>query len=142
MIQKTLDIFARSYFILQLKKYFVYVKNHMDNNFLWYNKENFGGGEIFLNLLSLFSGCGGLDLGFKNAGFKIPVANECDKNVFETFKANHSETFLMEDDVRKISKKNIEKIFAGEFTGIIGGPPCQSWSEAGNLRVEFKFVEF
>ena len=87
----------------------------------------------FLNLLSLFSGYGGLDLGFKKAGFKIPVANEFDKNIFETFKANHHETFLIEEDVRKISKKNIEKIFQGEFTGIIGGPPCQSWSEAGNL---------
>jgi len=34
-----------------------------------------------MNLLSLFSGCGGLDLGFKRAGFKIPVANEIDKNI-------------------------------------------------------------
>ena len=86
-----------------------------------------------MNLLSLFSGCGGLDLGFKNAGFKIPVANEFDKNIFETFKFNNSETFLIEEDIRKISKKSIEKIFSGKFTGIIGGPPCQSWSEAGNL---------
>ena len=87
-----------------------------------------------MNLLSLFSGCGGLDLGFKKANFKIPVAVEFDKNIFQTFKANHHETFLIEDDIRKISKKNIEKIFSGEFTGIIGGPPCQSWSEAGTLK--------
>ena len=40
---------------------------------------------------------------------------------------------MIKEDVRKIFKKNIEKIFQGEFTGIIGGPPCQSWSEAGNL---------
>lgn len=87
-----------------------------------------------MNLLSLFSGCGGLDLGFKLAGFKIPIAIEFDKNIFETFKENHKETFLIEEDIRKISKKNIEKIFSGEFTGIIGGPPCQSWSEAGTLK--------
>ena len=64
-----------------------------------------------MNLLSLFSGCGGLDLGFNKAGFKIPVANEFDKNIFETFKANHKETFLIEEDIRKISKKTVEKIF-------------------------------
>ena len=39
-----------------------------------------------MNLLSLFSGCGGLDLGFKKANFKIPVAVEIDKNIFKTFK--------------------------------------------------------
>lgn len=86
-----------------------------------------------MNLLSLFSGCGGLDLGFKRAGFKIPVANEIDKNIWRTFKENHHDTKLIEDDVRKIAKKNIEPFFCGEITGIIGGPPCQSWSEAGNL---------
>ncbi len=86
-----------------------------------------------MNLLSLFSGCGGLDLGFKRAGFKIPVANEIDKNIWQTFKINHPDTYLIEGDVRKISKRNITPFFCGEITGIIGGPPCQSWSEAGNL---------
>jgi len=86
-----------------------------------------------MNLLSLFSGCGGLDLGFKRAGFKIPVANEFDKNIFETFNANHSDTYLIEGDIRKISKNDITPYVENEITGIIGGPPCQSWSEAGNL---------
>ena len=39
-----------------------------------------------MNVLSLFSGCGGLDLGFEKAGFKIPVANEFDPTIFETYK--------------------------------------------------------
>lgn len=86
-----------------------------------------------MKILSLFSGCGGLDLGFKRAGFKIPVANEFDKNIFKTFKENHSDTHLIEADIRKISKNNIESYLTEEITGIIGGPPCQSWSEAGNL---------
>ncbi len=87
-----------------------------------------------MQVISLFSGCGGLDLGFKKAGFEIPVANEFDKTIWATFKANHPTTHLIEEDIRKISKSDIEKFVSGEIDGIIGGPPCQSWSEAGTLR--------
>ena len=45
-----------------------------------------------MNVISLFSGCGGLDLGFEKAGFDVPVANEFDPTIFETFKANHPHT--------------------------------------------------
>ena len=87
-----------------------------------------------MNVISLFSGCGGLDLGFEKAGFAIPVANEFDKTIWETFKVNHPKTHLIEGDIRKIKKDDISQIFSGEVDGIIGGPPCQSWSEAGSLR--------
>ena len=55
-----------------------------------------------MKVISLFSGCGGLDLGFEKAGFEIPVANEFDKNVWETFKVNHPKTRLIEGDIREI----------------------------------------
>ena len=55
-----------------------------------------------MNVISLFSGCGGLDLGFERAGFDIPVANEYDPTIFETFKVNHPRTHLMEDPVVRI----------------------------------------
>ena len=87
-----------------------------------------------MNIISLFSGCGGLDLGFEKAGFNIPVANEFDSKIWATFKANHPKTFLIEGDVRKVTKDDIKKYIDGEVDGIIGGPPCQSWSEAGALR--------
>ena len=87
-----------------------------------------------MNIISLLSGCGGLDLGFERAGFKIPIANEFDKTIWETFKVNHPKTHLIEGDVRKISKKDIQEYVEGEVDGIIGGPPCQSWSEAGSLK--------
>lgn len=87
-----------------------------------------------MNIISLFSGCGGLDLGFERAGFQIPVANEYDPTIFETFKANHPHTHLIEGDIRKVKKDDIARFISGEVTGIIGGPPCQSWSEAGALR--------
>lgn len=87
-----------------------------------------------MNVISLFSGCGGLDLGFEKAGFKIAVANEFDKTIWETFKANHQNTYLIEDDIRNVTKYDIAKYIDGEVDGIIGGPPCQSWSEAGSLK--------
>ncbi len=85
-------------------------------------------------VISLFSGCGGLDLGFEKAGFLIPVANEFDKTIYETFKVNHPKTHLVEGDIRNIKKDDIAKHINGDVDGIIGGPPCQSWSEAGSLR--------
>ena len=83
-----------------------------------------------MKVISLFSGCGGLDLGFEQAGFEIPIANEFDKTIWETFKINHPKTKLIEGDIRNIKESD----FPDEIDGIIGGPPCQSWSEAGTLR--------
>ncbi len=83
-----------------------------------------------MKLISLFSGCGGLDLGFEKAGFEIPVANEFDKTIWATFEANHPDTKLIKGDIRNIKEED----FPDEVDGIIGGPPCQSWSEAGALR--------
>ena len=85
---------------------------------------------MIMKVISLFSGCGGLDLGFEKAGFEIPVANEYDKTIWETFKANHPSTKLIEGDIRKIKAED----FPADVDGIIGGPPCQSCSEAGSLR--------
>lgn len=85
-------------------------------------------------VISLFSGCGGLDLGFEKAGFEIPVANEFDKKIWDTFKVNHPNTHLIEGDIRNVTKDDIEHFISGEIDGIIGGPPCQSWSEAGSLK--------
>ena len=83
-----------------------------------------------MKVISLFSGCGGLDLGFERAGFEIPVANEYDKTIWSTFKENHPKTHLIEGDIRKVN----ETEFPADVDGIIGGPPCQSWSEAGSLK--------
>ena len=87
-----------------------------------------------MRCLSLFSGCGGLDLGFEKAGFEIPVANEFDNTIYETYKINHPNTKLVEGDIRKLSTDDILRQLQGKVDGIIGGPPCQSWSEAGSLK--------
>lgn len=83
-----------------------------------------------MRLISLFSGAGGLDKGFHNAGFKTVVANEFDPKICPTFRANFPEVNLIEGDIRDIPSD----AFPEHVTGIIGGPPCQSWSEAGSLK--------
>jgi len=82
-----------------------------------------------MDILSLFSGCGGLDLGFRQAGFNIIWANEYDKSIWHTYEFNHPETKLDRRDIRTIKSSEIP-----DGIGIIGGPPCQSWSEAGAGR--------
>lgn len=82
-----------------------------------------------MNVVSFFAGAGGLDLGFQKAGFNVVWANEYDKDIWETYEKNHKNTTL---DIRSIV--NIESDEVPECDGIIGGPPCQSWSEAGSLR--------
>lgn len=81
-----------------------------------------------MKIISLFSGAGGLDLGFKKAGFDVIWANEYDSTIWETYEKNHN-TYLDKRDIRKILSSEIP-----DCDGIIGGPPCQSWSEAGSLR--------
>jgi len=81
-----------------------------------------------MNIISLFSGAGGLDLGFKKAGFNVIWANEYDNSIWETYEANHKAP-LDRRDIRQIDSNEIP-----DCDGIIGGPPCQSWSEAGALR--------
>lgn len=82
-----------------------------------------------MNLLSLFAGAGGLDLGFEKAGFNISMANEYDKTIWATYEKNHTAP-LIKEDIRNINENDLPD----EIDGIIGGPPCQSWSEAGSMR--------
>ncbi|MBE9043889.1 DNA cytosine methyltransferase [Pleurocapsales cyanobacterium LEGE 10410] len=82
-----------------------------------------------LNIVSLFAGCGGLDLGFTQAGFKSIWANEWDKDIWQTYESNHADTYLNRRDIRTIPSSDIPNCL-----GIVGGPPCQSWSEAGRQK--------
>lgn len=81
------------------------------------------------NIVSLFTGAGGLDLGFERAGFTTIWANEFDKKIWETFEHNFPHAKLDRRSITDVSPDEIP-----DCIGIIGGPPCQSWSEAGAQR--------
>lgn len=82
-----------------------------------------------MKVASFFAGAGGLDLGFKRAGFQIPWANEYDKRIWETFEANFPKTKLDHRSILDIKPSEVPDVH-----GFIGGPPCQSFSEAGAKR--------
>jgi len=82
-----------------------------------------------MKILSLFSGAGGLDCGFERAGFEVVYANEFDKFIWDTYRANFPKTHLDQRSITDIDERDLPKV-----DGLIGGPPCQSWSEAGAHR--------
>lgn len=80
-------------------------------------------------VVSLFSGCGGLDLGFKNAGFEIVWANDFDKDSVKTYKKNIDKRIIL-GDIKKIKSSEIPK----NADVLLGGFPCQGFSVANNKR--------
>ena len=80
-------------------------------------------------IISLFSGCGGLDLGFTKAGFEIIWANDFDKDSVETYKRNIDSRIVL-GDITKISSSQIPK----NADVLLGGFPCQGFSVANNKR--------
>jgi DNA (cytosine-5)-methyltransferase 1 len=85
-------------------------------------------GDESMNIISLFSGAGGLDLGFKATGFTTVWANEYDKTIIPSFKLNFPNVRL---ETRSITDIPSQDIPTDSILGVIGGPPCQSWSSAG-----------
>lgn len=78
---------------------------------------------------SLFAGMGGIDLGFKQAGFKIVWANECDHDAAITYRVNFVDENLVEEDIRKVNPRVIP-----DFDILVAGFPCQPFSTAGLQR--------
>lgn len=78
---------------------------------------------------SLFSGIGGIDLGFEQAGFEIAWANDFDAAACKTYRNNFSNTILIEDDVR-----NINSCALSDIDVLVAGFPCQPFSVMGYRR--------
>jgi len=82
-----------------------------------------------MNVGSLFSGIGGIDLGFEQAGFEIAWANDIDVEACKTYRYNFPNTYLIEGDVRDMDPHTLPDIDV-----LIAGFPCQPFSIMGYRR--------
>ena len=80
--------------------------------------------------VSLFSGAGGMDIGFENAGIEVVFANEIVKEAADTYNANHKKEIMINKDIHDV----IDTLDKFKGTDIVfGGPPCQGFSVAGKM---------
>lgn len=85
--------------------------------------------------IDLFSGCGGMSLGFQMAGIHSILASDIDENCKKTFCRNFIDTPFLCKDIIEIQKDEIDALINGQTPDIIiGGPPCQGFSLANKNR--------
>lgn len=85
-------------------------------------------------IVDLFSGVGGLSLGFEQAGYEVLAANEHDKEIAEAYTANHPNATMYTDDLEAINFETEFKQFKKDTHIVIGGPPCQGFSQKGRRK--------
>lgn len=85
--------------------------------------------------VDLFSGCGGLTQGMRQAGFEVGVAVEIDRNATVTYKMNHPKTTVLQRDIREIESKEIRRLLDNARIALLAGcPPCQGFSSVRKLN--------
>jgi DNA (cytosine-5)-methyltransferase 1 len=94
--------------------------------------------------IDLFSGCGGLSLGLKQAGFKVIGAVEMDPVAVETYRLNHRKVKIWQSDIKKVSVTSVMrklKLRKGELDLLAGCPPCQGFSSIRTHNGGLKIVD-
>ncbi|HBP5286766.1 TPA: DNA cytosine methyltransferase [Pseudomonas aeruginosa] len=82
-------------------------------------------------ILDLFSGCGGLALGTKNAGFTTALAIDIDPILSSSFPTNFPGTTFLQADISSLTSTQLAELLPHGVDGIVGGPPCQAFSGIG-----------
>ena len=85
-------------------------------------------------VIDLFAGVGGLSLGFEQAGFNVVLANEYDPEIASAYQMNHPHTQMIVGDITSLDLEETFGKLAGQIDVIIGGPPCQGFSQKGQRK--------
>jgi len=85
-------------------------------------------------VIDLFAGVGGLSLGFEMAGFDVVLANEYDECIADAYKLNHPNTKMIVADIRELPIEETFAEYRGKIDVVIGGPPCQGFSQKGQRK--------
>lgn len=89
------------------------------------------------NILDLFCGCGGMSLGFEQAGFNILLGIDVWQDALQTYAHNHKGVKTLCADISTLSGEDIINVIGNASVDvIIGGPPCQGFSVAGKRIVD------
>jgi len=91
-----------------------------------------------ITYVDLFSGVGGMTLGFEREGFENIFSIDFDETINKTYKQNFPKNTLIEKGIKNLTKKEMLNLTNGkEVDIIIGGPPCQGFSIAGKIGRNF-----
>lgn len=85
-------------------------------------------------MIDLFSGVGGLSLGFEMAGFKAVIANEYDASIAESYVKNRPHVKMIVNDITQLPIQETFSEYRGKIDLIVGGPPCQGFSQKGQRK--------
>ena len=90
-----------------------------------------------INFIDLFSGAGGMSLGFENAGFKCVGAIDNFEAACKTHELNFPESVSICDDIANISPEKFHKLINFKKVDVlIGGPPCPTFSTIGHAKIQ------
>lgn len=91
-----------------------------------------------LTYIDLFSGAGGLSLGFEQAGFQQLLSVEMEPDYCQTYRANFPHHQLLQKDLTTLTEQDLINCLNGQSVDlVIGGPPCQGFSMAGKIGRTF-----
>ncbi len=85
-------------------------------------------------MIDLFAGVGGLSLGFEQCGFEVVLANEYDPSIAEAYIKNRKAPNMIVEDITKLPIPETFDKYRGEVDLIVGGPPCQGFSQKGQRK--------
>lgn len=85
-------------------------------------------------VIDLFAGVGGLSLGFEMAGFNVVLANEYDESIAKAYEINHPNAKMIVEDITNLPIEKTFKEYRRKVDVIIGGPPCQGFSQKGQRK--------